>query len=194
VDYIAISKMLRDDLESEGLILLDLESNSNPTWLCVFDKGKHDIRMIERSKATAFACRGTPPLELINILKSGIDNPTRNITWLSNPQKALEYGKQKSGQLLTIYDWKYFLSMAIKKENIGDKSKQISELYEFPFEINGIEYLSANENWKPAYDMSYGRLIDPTKQIHPVGIIFIAENKKQVEWLDLGMDVYSSIH
>lgn len=180
----------------KGIYVFDCTSNGNRTWLAIMDRNHKDYNISEIlnfSKGVGFLYRGVNPWEINNILQSGIDNPTRKVTWVTrNTDKALEYGNDcgnsEIGQLLCIYGNDYFLPMVIRKDRM--ESDVEKELYKFTHFIRGTEYLGASERYHPGYDRHHGRAIDPTKSIHPQGMIFIADNIKQRNWMLLATRVH----
>ena len=181
-------------LIDKGIYVFDCTSNGNRTWLAIMDRNHKDYNISEILPiSVGFLFRGVNPWEINNILRSGIDNPTRKVTWVaSRTDKALEYGNDcgnsEIGQLLCIYGNDYFLPMVIRKDRI--ESDVEKELYKFTHFIRGTEYLGANERYHPGYDRAHGRAIDPTKSIHPQGMIFIADNIKQKNWMQLAINVH----
>jgi hypothetical protein len=191
---IEFANMMRKRLEEAGLIVVDFNRKKESIWICIFDEKKHNTKIIT-DLSMVFACRGSSPLELVNILKCGIDHPRRKYTYLSDPHKALEYGKEDTGQVLSLYDWKFFQNTKVRKENLDEVKKELVDLYIYPLEMGDEEYLVVKEDYS-GYDIQYGRLVDHTLNVHPYGIIYIHNSDKpeQLKWFELALNEYMKIH
>jgi len=192
---IEFANMMRKRLEEAGLIVVDFNRKKGSIWICIFDEKINNTEIITDFPAMLFACRGVSPLELVNILKCGIDHPQRKYSYLSTAEKALEYGKESTGQVLLYYDWKFFQNSKIRKMNLDEVKQELVDLYIYPLELGGEEYLAVKENYS-AYDTSYGWLVDHTLNVHPFGIIYLHNSDKpeQLKWLELAMKELERIH
>ena len=189
------ANMMRKHLEDAGLIVFNLNRKKEGIWMCIFDEKINHTEIITDFSYMPFACRGVSPLELVNILKCGIDHPQRKYSCLSTAEKALEYGKENTGQVLLYYDWKFFQNSKIRKRDLDEVKQELVDLYIYPLELGGEEYLAVKDDYS-GYDTSYGWLVDHTLNVHPFGIIYLHNSDKpeQLKWLELAMRELERIH